>query len=246
MPKRLTLTTKHYRFEPRWSLTLLTLLLLALFLRMGFWQLERAKEKEMLTQRFEAGLNAPPISLDTLPLDPGDWEHVPITVTGIYDNAHPILLDNKIHAHRVGYEVLTPLYIPEKRRTVLINRGWIPAPSERSILPAIPEVKGEQTLTGMIYLPSEKSLRLKHIEEPPNTWPLRVQTLTVTELKKRFNTPLYPFVIRLKSDAKDGFVRDWQPVNLPPYKHIGYAVQWFTFALVLIIIFIALNIRKNR
>ncbi|HEY9031818.1 MAG TPA: SURF1 family cytochrome oxidase biogenesis protein, partial [Kangiella sp.] len=49
-----------------------------------------------------------------------------------------------------------------------------------------------------------------------------------------------------QADPGSPFVRQWELVASPPEKHIAYAVQWFGMALVLIILFIVLNLKRER
>jgi surfeit locus 1 family protein len=243
---RLQLSIGRYALQPKWLFILLTLLVLAIFLRLGFWQLERANEKDILEQSFMTGQNAAPITLDALPEDPAKLRYLSVTVTGEYDNQHSFLLDNKIHDHKVGYEVLTPMRIAGDRRLVLINRGWIPAPRQRAILPSLGNIAGEQRITGAIYISPKKPFTLeKDTAETNITWPYRIQVLDIPKIEAALGVSVYPFVLQLAPDQAHGFVRDWQPISMPSHKHLGYAVQWFTFALVLIIIFIALNVKKR-
>lgn len=234
-----------YCFAPKWYFVLMTLCLCALFIRLGYWQLQRAAEKENLQAMFSERLHLLPLSLDQL-LKNSDKLYYPVKVTGHYDNAHTILLDNKIYAHQIGYEVLTPLIIDQNKNVLLVNRGWVSATVNRNVLPSIPDMMGEQTLLGYVYVMPKKSFTLGRTLENDKTWPLRMQVLDIPLLENKLQQTFYPFVLLLAPDKKLGFVRDWKPVAMPAQKHIGYAVQWFSFAVVLAIIFIALNIRKKK
>lgn len=237
--------TKHYQFNARYPFVLLTIGAFILFVSLGFWQLSRGHEKQILQRDFETRKNAPPLSLAQLPTHT-DLRYYSVKVTGYYDNVHSLLLDNKIYRHRVGYEVITPFWVNDQK-VVLINRGWIPAPPNRAILPSIPEEKDAQTITGMIYFPPNRPFILRQETFPKNQWPLRIQSLQIPVLAKILHHSLYPFVLLLSpAQGSQGFVRDWQPVNMPAHKHWGYAAQWFTFAVVVIIIFIVLNTRKLK
>ena len=57
---------------------------------------------------------------------------------------------------------------------------------------------------------------------------------------------VYPFIIRLDQQQPHGFLRDWPVVSMPPARHYGYAVQWFSMALVVFLIFISLNLKKKK
>src|SRR5262249_41928309 len=57
---------------------------------------------------------------------------------------------------------------------------------------------------------------------------------------------LAPRVLRLDPALPLGYARDLDvlPNTLPPARHLVYAVQWFAFALVALVIFVALHWRK--
>ena len=47
-----------------------------------------------------------------------------------------------------------------------------------------------------------------------------------------------PYPVRIDDGQPGALAVDWQIVNVSPAKHRGYAVQWFTMAAVLAIIFL--------
>ena len=225
-----------------WLWAIATLIFCCLFVSLGFWQLARAKEKEILQDQFAVRLKTPPVTINQLPTDSTIRYH-PVMVTGHYDNTHNILLDNKIHNHHIGYEVLTA-FIPDNHpRVVLINRGWIPAGSQRNKLPTLPPATAT-TLTGYVYVPIGKPFTLGKLTETTIQWPLRMQALNLDAISTHLALPIFPWVVLLSPNAPDGFIRDWKPINMPSSKHLGYAVQWFSFAAVLILIFVGLNFRN--
>jgi len=45
--------------------------------------------------------------------------------------------------------------------------------------------------------------------------------------------------------APNGYERVWRPaMQFGPERHLAYAIQWFAFAIVALIIFIALSLRR--
>jgi surfeit locus 1 family protein len=48
----------------------------------------------------------------------------------------------------------------------------------------------------------------------------------------------------LDPQLPDGFVREWAPPGMPPDRHFSYAIQWWGFAVVLLVIYFGLNFRK--
>lgn len=237
---------KAYRFQAQWKFILLTVLFLALFILLGCWQLHRASFKRELEQDFAKQLHAAPLSLAKVVSQPEHFKYYPLQIKGYFDNAHTFLLENKYHDHQLGYEVITPVTIPGEKSQMLVNRGWIVAPLHRNILPQLPMATTElQTLEGQLYVP-EKGFILGETFDQTQHWPVRAQAIRLNDFSHVLHTSLFPFMILLDPHQANGFIRDWHPVTMPAYKHLGYAVQWFSFGIVLIIIFLVRHTKKSR
>lgn len=224
--------------------TIFLVLLLPVLISLGFWQLDRAKQKEQLLRKYQAALSLQPIKL---PRASEQWmklHYHPVTFQGFYDNDHTLFLDNKLYQHRVGYHVLTPVVLENKRR-ILVDRGWIPL-QNRAVLPQLPRIIHKQTITGFIEIPNPKPFLLSHRMESDG-WPRRIQAIEMSRIKIDNQQIDYPVIVLLAPSAKFGFVRDWQPVatNMPPARHIAYAVQWFSLALTLTVIFLVVNLKRQ-
>ena len=48
----------------------------------------------------------------------------------------------------------------------------------------------------------------------------------------------------MDENEQTGFIRNWKPVVLLPEKSTSYAVQWFSLALALLVIYIVVNLKK--
>lgn len=230
-------------FSPTLIPTLAVLVLLPVLIALGCWQLDRAAQKRMLEKEFsKQHLFALSLTqIEKLPLTALRYQ--PIEVRGYFDNSHTFLLDNKTYQQKVGYQVLTPFVIKDSLRRIIINRGFI-ASANRKVLPAIPEVKGIQTIRGLIALPS-KSFLLKSDILTEN-WPLRIQATDLIRMAQLLHSPLYPFLILQQEKDATGLIRDWHPITFPAYRHTGYAVQWFALAITLTILYIVLNTKRNK
>src|SRR5436190_9406831 len=91
-----------------WKLALLALFGFCLFIYLGCWQLARAKHKEHLLQTFHERTAKSPLTWETftqLNSTSTAWQFYRITLQGSFDNAHTLLLDNKISQGKVGYEI---------------------------------------------------------------------------------------------------------------------------------------------
>src|SRR5437879_3712810 len=57
--------------------------------------------------------------------------------------------------------------------------------------------------------------------------------------------PRRPRILRLDPQAPFGYVRDWQPPGLAPLRHLAYAIQWWSFATLALIVWAILSTRRN-
>ena len=101
----------------------------------GLWQMDRAEQKRQLFAAFADGVNAP-VRRQLVADDAADTAlYRRFSIRGRYDGEHQVLIDNMIFNGRSGYQILTPLRTGNE--SVLVNRGWVPANPDRSILPDI-------------------------------------------------------------------------------------------------------------
>jgi len=207
----------HFRTSIK--LTLLLLALALLFARLGWWQLERKTEKQLLFEQFGA--------------------------YGHYDPSRHVLLDNKIFNGRAGVHVLTPFTL-DNGAGILVNRGWLPLPPDRRSLPAVKTDDSLRTINGILNKPSTGGPR---IGEPDvlvvDRWPQLVTYLDLDSVSVALNTPLEPWLLQLEPEDESGFAgRQWQAAVMGPEVHGAYALQWFSLAAAALIIWITLGIRK--
>lgn len=227
-----------FKIKNRW-LALLALFFIGFFIYLGVWQLNRAKVKQQLIATYEERITFPPLSSKAFPLK-NDLRYYRLTISGHFDNQHTFLLDNKIFHQQVGYEVYTP-FISPRLPPILIDRGFIPLGTNRQVLPLIPAIQDEVTITGMLNLPPTYFALGKIVDETHLTWPLRVQFIHLSMMANLFKRPFMPYVLILAPNNPYGLPCEWQIATMSPSRHQGYALQWFAFAFTLLILFVALN-----
>ena len=82
-------------------------------------------------------------------------------------------------------------------------------------------------------------------KEAVSGWPRVVQQIELEQFESLLGHELLPVLLQLDPEDPHGFVRDWRPVyGVTPDKHRAYALQWYTLALVLVIIYIGMNTRR--
>jgi surfeit locus 1 family protein len=214
---------------------------IALFVHLGFWQLARAEEKKALVSAYERQAKQAPIVWDHKKPYPEQYQK--LKLQGIY-LAHQFFLDNQHMQHKFGFHILSPLLMDDGT-VVVIDRGWVPGDPTRRSLPSIQIPTGKHWLEGFVYYPSKnKWLQGPTVEErQPNATIL--EWIDIKKLSQVLQKRVYPFIIRLDKAGAYGFVREWTIVSMPAHRHLGYAVQWFALALVVFILFVALNLKKQ-
>ena len=234
-----------FDFRPGLWPTLATLILLPFLTGLGIWQLERAGWKQDIVDRHAAWIRRPAVELQSLLPVTTESQYRQVTASGRYDVDRQLLLDNRLHQGRAGYHVLTPLHLANRDATVLVNRGWVPLGASRAVLPELPGPAGEIRLSALVTLPPGEVFLLDTVEEPVAGWPQVIQSIDIAALEERLGYSLLPLVLQLDADDAHGFIRDWKPVyGIPPAKHRAYAMQWFTLALVLAMIYVGVNTRR--
>lgn len=225
----------------KYSLT--TLLLIPVFVYLGFWQLDRYHEKKSNLTMLENRQHLPVMDIIQADMAVNPNRYRPLKVTGHFLNDHQIYLDNQILKGQPGYRVITPFKPLEQAKILLVDRGWIPVGKSRDELPLIKPMIGKQTLVGIINLPSN-GLVLPNLSHKTSDKPFRVQRINFVNLESLLAQKLYPFILQLLPKDPLGF--NIQPItfNTPPSRHMAYAIQWFAMALAVFIYYITINRRR--
>lgn len=236
-----SLTAFQQRFIMKSLLAVLALLFILLFMRLGFWQLQRAHEKERIVQSEQQQANR--AVMEWSPEDKWPAQFQTIAVKGHF-LPQLFLLDNQHHEHQFGYNVISPLVLTNKQ-ILLIDRGWVPGDVTRQSLPNI-ETPGEEVhISGQTYYPSEKKFYLGPLLEKKQDKIALIELLDTETIRHFLHKSVYPFIIRLDKKEANGFVREWHVIAMSPQRHYGYAFQWFAMAFVIAIIFAVLSFRKT-
>ena len=202
-----------YSFRPKlWALALAAAACAA-GIALGNWQTRRAEEKIAAA----AALASKRVSLK-----------------GEFRAELTVLLDNKIRNHRVGYEVVTPLRLPDGTHA-LVNRGWFARETKEP-----PPPRGEVRIEGIALERLPRAMRLG--EESKS----RVrQNLEVPDFARETGLALQPGVIEQHSDDGDGLLRDWPRPDLGVDMHRSYALQWYSLAGLALVLVVVLSFKKN-
>lgn len=218
-------------------------ILAPLFIGLGIWQLDRADQKRHLNASLESRRKLPALSLNLALPAAAEGEFRKVVAQGRYLADKTILIENRKYLGRTGFHVVTPLKIEGSSLIVLVNRGWIPR--EQIDGGASPPTPGETlTVHGTITLPQAPAIELTPADTMSDATP-RWPYLTLDHFADWSGLEILPFAILQSSEDPEGFVRQWPQPQFSDLMHIGYAVQWFAFALITVLVWFRLSLQPT-
>ena len=232
-------------FSPSWLMTLLTAAALLAFIALGRWQWDRGVGKDALALQFAQGGD---LVTDLGPRGTRDLpRYTQVRARGVWVADRQFLLDNRTRDGRAGYEVLTPLQL-EDGREVLVNRGWIPFSGRRDMLPEV--ASGLPTVSVTVRgrldeLPTAGLASGRAAPAVTGAWPRVTSFPSPTELEAAAGSRLEPRVLLMDAAEPTGYRRDWQPFGRGPEMHFGYALQWWSFGVLLLVMYVVLNTKRR-
>lgn len=216
----------------------------SLCIRLGLWQYNKAQLKLALQTQLDKHLIEVPVALPDQIKDLDAWRYRRVKFAGTYDTRYQVLLDNQVNDTVVGYHVLTPMQVEGSSLRVLVNRGWVPGTWDRKV-PVVSTPVGRQEVEGDILQPPRKFFTLETKQSLQGDWQPVWQNMDMQRYAKQVPFAVQPYVVRLDSHSEaGGFVRNWPRPDDRISMHLGYAYQWFGFALTLLVIYIVLNFKK--
>ena len=225
---------------------LLTLASIAIFIALGVWQIDRKAQKERFLAAFAAAPSSPTEPLAAV-RDTNDATRYPhVTVAGHFVVDRGYLFDEQFHGSQPGVRVIALFAPNDDSRSLLVDRGWLAWNHAPGTTPTIPPLAADATQLTGIYAPYPGSgIRLGgDALSTQTTWPKLTLHIDGTEIASDLGKPILPRILLLDPERDSPFVREWTPNVLPPERHAAYAATWFTFAVVALIIFVALHWRK--
>jgi surfeit locus 1 family protein len=234
----------HY-FSRRWIVaTLLVLAGTALCVRLGFWQLDRLEQRRAFNERVTKQQSQPVLVLEAEVLRDGglverltQMEYRSVRVTGEYDFERQVALRNQVYGNFSGLHLITPLKIQGTDQVVLVDRGWIPAEDFAPQNWRKYDEGGIQSIAGVVRV-GQSQPDFGRIADPTpaegewlDTWNLA----NIAAMAQQLPYPILPIYIQQSPDTFWMSLphRSAPDLELTEGPHLGYAIQWFTFAALL-------------
>lgn len=213
------------------TLLVTALVVAAVCVRLGIWQLSRLAERRAYNEAVLSGYERPVVPLDSLSGDSGSIRYRRVSVTGAYDTAGELVVANRPRRGSPGVHVVTPLRREGNDTAVMVVRGWLYAADaanapvqdwrEDSADAAVGYVQGYDA-----ELPGQRSTMQGRI----------LRRMTYGEAAAAVGYPLAPYVVVLtqEGDTVAGAPPRLDPPALGEGSHLSYAFQWFAFAVIAI------------
>ncbi len=203
---------------------------------LGFWQLERLATRRAVNAAILARRDLPAINLNAEgAADPPALEYRAVVARGTYDPAGEVYWRNQEYDGAPGMHVITPLKL-EGGGAVLVDRGWLPLTGPIDVDGArFPPPTGPITITGVIRVPPTRTAALSPFDPAPGPGapPLKAWFwLDPAQIAQQLGYGLLPIVLAAEPDTADQWPRAVTLPELDEGSHLGYAIQWFSFAAI--------------
>jgi surfeit locus 1 family protein len=195
-----------------WIPLLAAAIVAAVCVRLGLWQLDRLAERTTRNATIEAAFRESPISAE-LAMSDSVRRFRRVIASGRWNYARETTIIGRTRNGAPGVHIVTPMTLGEGRQEILVNRGWVYSPDARTV-----------DLTR--WHEGDRGEVIGYVGEPPSSLRAAPASLYIVALADSGARPA--------ADVKG-------PARLapPPFDekgpHLGYAVQWFSFAAIALI-----------
>lgn len=223
--------------EPRWILAVLVATVLVVgFVRLGLWQLDRLEERRTSNALVELRQIEEPRSLEALLAqygeDPEDLIYRQATVTGRYVAGDEFFSIGRRYDDLSGTMVITPLELADGS-LIIVVRGLVPTDTQGPPAQGYGPPTGVVTLTGRID-DGEEPLRIGE-QDPADGVLQSISRVDLAYIDLWLDGDVRPISLTLREQNPQSSGN--QPIPIPTEalsegRHLGYAVQWFAFAII--------------
>jgi surfeit locus 1 family protein len=229
-------------FRPTLGSTIGALVVFAILVGLGSWQVVRLGWKTELIAERTARLEAPPIALPTEDADLAAVMWAPVRLTGRFLHDKELLLAARSQRGNVGSHVLTP-FVRDEGPVVLVNRGWVP--DDRRAPSARPEaqIDGPVTVVGLVTPGAGRNAFTPDNDPATKFW----LSVDYAAMGTAVGRDLQPVVIDADATPNPGGFPIGGQTRLDiPNDHLQYAITWYLLALTLVVVYVAWNRKRMR
>jgi surfeit locus 1 family protein len=221
--------------------TVIVLIVAIVCVRLGFWQLDRRQQKRALNQATTQRMRLPPIQLSPVVSDSNGLIFRRAVLNGDYDDAHSIIVAGRSLRGVPGVHVLTPMRIGGA--AVLVNRGWMPSADAASVaVDSVREADPRNLEALLTPFPQDYGGGAQ-----PDSFQRVWYSMDAVRLQRQFPYRVLPVIAQILPHANQPrYPIRIQPPAIEEGPHLGYAIQWFSFAVIALIGWTVLMLRTRR
>jgi surfeit locus 1 family protein len=220
----------------------LMLVLAAVCVWLGTWQMQRLGEKDALVALVSERLNAAPVPVPPAAqwtsLDVEALNYQPVSLTGAFRYNQTVTVFTNLSNARgpasgPGYWVVTPFVLADGG-TVFVNRGFVPEEFQET---AVTDSEGDEsqvTISGLLR-PSEAAGFMTPEADSSNRIEWVRDTTRLAAMVDPALAPIAPFYIDLPAGVPGELPQGGETILDFSNNHLGYAYTWFGFAIVAVV-----------
>lgn len=213
---------------------LLIIVVAAVCIRLGFWQLDRREARLALNAGIAERMEAEPFRLDRAPMDTTGLTYRRVVIAGRLDADRSVVLAGRSYQGSPGAHLLVPLRPGDT--ALLVNRGWLPAPDAASVDVEAVAIDGDVEVAGVL-LPFP-AVTVEAGDGFRRTW----YRFAGDAIRGQYPYPVAPLYLQATSRPTGPAAPDTAglpivlgPPSLDAGPHLSYAVQWFSFAAIFLV-----------
>lgn len=231
---------------------LFVLVVAAVCVRLGFWQLDRLEQRRVRNAAVTAAGALPTLLLDSAAMariaeGPAAHLHRRVRVRGTYDPSGEFVLRGRALEGQPGVHLATPLRVEGSPAAVLVNRGWVPSPDGATVERGRYEEPGTHEVTGILQeIPATGNGGQPAVPGSGRDTTFRRLDREVVRVRSPY--PVLPLYVQQLPDSPA--VRASLPARVAPPAldegpHLSYAIQWFGFATIAVVGFAVVALRRR-
>ena len=222
----------------RLALTITVVLTCVVFCGLGVWQVNRLNQRLALIELVKQRMDEPAVAISgTETADPRALDYRSVTLRGTFEPAQEVLRRNRSANGATGFHIVTPFKLSGTDTAVLVDRGWIPYDKGTGKQwKAIAPPSGEVTIDGVAQISQTATDGPVDPEVAPGQRLDAWFRINVARIQQQVDVPLLPFFVEQQSNGEPQ--ENYPILGITPLpdagNHLSYAIQWFSFAIILL------------
>ena len=184
----------------------------------------------------------PPIFLPQVIADPEAMEFTPVRLSGLFLHDRELFVGARVYKDEVGFHVVTPFVLADGR-TVLVDRGWVPADHKDPAMRPQGQLAGEVTVVGLVHAPWRRGWFVPANDPARNLWFYGDLAAMAAHIGAARVAPV--FVDADATPNPGGLPVGGQTKIVIRNDHLQYAITWFALALALAVMFVLYHRRPS-